>query len=135
MSESPSSPPSAEANPQDALAWYKSQYELLEQELSEFQASSKELEAELEKDLDAADKRERALQKKAESLSYEVEEWKVLISPYERTRVTVWLTRPTSENTRNPNPRQMRRKAFSRKRSPPFAKQTGPCSSDYGTSR
>ncbi|KAK0737225.1 NUDE protein [Apiosordaria backusii] len=76
MSEPPSSPPSAEANPQDALAWYKSQYELLEQELSEFQASSKELEAELEKDLDAADKRERALQKKAESLSYEVEEWK-----------------------------------------------------------
>lgn len=85
MSEPPSSPPSAEANPRDALAWYKSQYELLEQELSEFQASSKELEAELEKDLDAADKRERALQKKAESLSYEVEEWKVLISPYERT--------------------------------------------------
>ncbi|KAK4196054.1 putative nuclear distribution protein nude [Triangularia verruculosa] len=76
MSEPPSSPPPAGASPQDALAWYKSQYELLEQELSEFQASSKELEAELEKDLDAADKRERALQKKAESLSYEVEEWK-----------------------------------------------------------
>ncbi|KAK1756372.1 nuclear distribution protein nude 1 [Echria macrotheca] len=76
MAEPPSSPPSAEASAEDALAWYKSQYELLEHELSEFQASSKELEAELEKDLDAADKRERALQEKAEALSYEVEEWK-----------------------------------------------------------
>ncbi|KAK4160681.1 putative nuclear distribution protein nude [Cladorrhinum sp. PSN259] len=76
MSEPPSSPPTAGTTASDALAWYKAQYELLEQELSEFQASSKELEAELEKDLDAADKRERALQKKAEALSYEVEEWK-----------------------------------------------------------
>ncbi|KAK3984206.1 nuclear distribution protein nude 1 [Cladorrhinum sp. PSN332] len=76
MSEPPSSPPTASTSTADALAWYKAQYELLEQELSEFQASSKELEAELEKDLDAADKRERALQKKAEGLSYEVEEWK-----------------------------------------------------------
>lgn len=77
MAEPPSSPPSAEASAEDALTWYKAQYELLEHELSEFQASSKELEAELEKDLDAADKRERALQEKAEALSYEVEEWKV----------------------------------------------------------
>ncbi|KAL2015201.1 hypothetical protein VTK56DRAFT_6077 [Thermocarpiscus australiensis] len=76
MSEPPSSPPSAETSIENALAWYKAQYELLEQELSEFQASSKELEAELEKDLDAADKRERALRQKAEGLSYEVEEWK-----------------------------------------------------------
>ncbi|KAK4223647.1 nuclear distribution protein nude 1 [Podospora fimiseda] len=76
MSEPPSSPPTAATSTADALAWYKAQYELLEQELSEFQASSKELEAELEKDLDAADKRERALQKKAEALKYEVEEWK-----------------------------------------------------------
>jgi hypothetical protein len=50
---------------------------MLEQELSEFQASSKELEAELEKDLEAADKRERALREKIEGLSFEVEEWKV----------------------------------------------------------
>lgn len=62
---------------QDALAWYKAQYEVLEAELSEFQASSRELESELEKDLDAADKRERALRQKAEGLTYEVEEWKV----------------------------------------------------------
>jgi hypothetical protein len=77
MAEPPSSPPSADSHPDDALSWYKSQYELLEHELSEFQSSSKELEAELEKDLDAADKRERALQEKAEGLAYEVDEWKV----------------------------------------------------------
>ena len=59
------------------MAWYKSQYEQLELELSEFQASSKELEGELERDLDAADKRERALQERAETLTFEVEEWKV----------------------------------------------------------
>ncbi len=59
------------------MAWYKSQYEQLELELSDFQASSKELEAELERDLDAADKRERALQERAETLNFEVEEWKV----------------------------------------------------------
>lgn len=77
MAEPPSSPPSGTTSVEGALAWYKSQYEQLEAELSEFQASSKELEAELEKDLDAADKRERSLQQKAESLNYEVEEWKV----------------------------------------------------------
>jgi len=77
MAEPPSSPPSENTSVEDALAWYKSQYEQLEAELSEFQASSKELEAELEKDLDAADKRERSLQQKAEGLNYEVEEWKV----------------------------------------------------------
>lgn len=77
MAEPASSPPSGNTRIEDALAWYKSQYEQLEAELSEFQASSKELEAELEKDLDAADKRERSLQQKAEGLTYEVEEWKV----------------------------------------------------------
>ncbi|KAK1782613.1 NUDE protein [Copromyces sp. CBS 386.78] len=71
----PGSPPQ-NATTQETLDWYKRQYQQLEQELREFQESSKELEAELEKDLDAADKRERALQQKAEGLSYEVEEWK-----------------------------------------------------------
>lgn len=80
MAEPPSSPPTENASIEDALAWYKSQYEQLEHELSEFQASSKELEAELEKDLDAADKRERELREKAEELNFEVEEWKVYLS-------------------------------------------------------
>ena len=77
MAEPPSSPPTGDASAEEALAWYKSQYDHLEQELAEFQQSSKELEAELEKDLDAADKREHALREKAEGLEYEVEEWKV----------------------------------------------------------
>ncbi|KAK3897158.1 NUDE protein, partial [Staphylotrichum tortipilum] len=76
MSEPASSPPRAGTRVEDALAWYKTQYEVLEAELSEFQASSKELEAELEQDLDAADKRERSLRQKAEGLTFEVEEWK-----------------------------------------------------------
>lgn len=78
MSSSPtSSPLSATASKEDALAYYKSQYEQLESELADFQASSRELEAELEKDVEAAEKRERQLQEKVEGLGFEVEEWKV----------------------------------------------------------
>lgn len=95
MAEPPSSPPSENTSAEDALAWYKSQYELLEHELSEFQSSSKELEAELEKDLDAADKRERGLREKAEELNYEVEEWKVcfpaLAALWPRPRAGSWM--------------------------------------------
>jgi hypothetical protein len=36
-----------------------------------------ELERELEKDIEEAEKRERVLQERAEGLSFEVEEWKV----------------------------------------------------------
>ncbi|KAK6953433.1 hypothetical protein Daesc_005737 [Daldinia eschscholtzii] len=76
MAEPPSSPPNESATPEESLAWYKRQYELLGDELAEFRESSHELEAELEKDLDAADKRQRELQKKAEELQFEVDEWK-----------------------------------------------------------
>lgn len=77
MDEVPSSPPTDMSTPETALAYYKAQYEQLEHELAEFQASSQELEAELEKDVEAAEKRERVLQEKAESLGFEVDEWKV----------------------------------------------------------
>ena len=50
MAEPPSSPPSASATAEDALTWYKSQYEHLESELADFRESSRELERELEKD-------------------------------------------------------------------------------------
>ena len=80
MDEVPSSPPTDNSSPEAALAWYKKQYELLENELAEFQASSQELEAELEKDVEAAELRERALQEKAETLGFEVDEWKVCSS-------------------------------------------------------
>ncbi|KAL8706109.1 MAG: hypothetical protein Q9201_000811 [Fulgogasparrea decipioides] len=60
----------------DDASYYKTQYEQLEAELADFQASSRELEAELERDIEAAEKRERQLQERIESLGYEVEEWK-----------------------------------------------------------
>lgn len=91
-SEPPSSPPGEDAGPEVSLAWYKAQYELLETELAEFRVSSEELEKELEKDLDAAEKRENALKDKAEGLVFEVDEWKVGSPPpklcHQRTIVT-----------------------------------------------
>ena len=77
MAEPPSSPPTETATAEEALSWYKSQYEQLELELADFRESSRELEQELERDIEQAEKRERALQEKAESLNYEVDEWKV----------------------------------------------------------
>ncbi|PGH13387.1 hypothetical protein AJ79_03666 [Helicocarpus griseus UAMH5409] len=74
--EPPSSPPSASTSAEDAIAYYKRQYEQLESELADFQSSSRELEAELEKDIDASEKRERKLKEKLESAGYEAEEWK-----------------------------------------------------------
>ncbi|ETI19403.1 hypothetical protein G647_09236 [Cladophialophora carrionii CBS 160.54] len=72
----PSSPPGAGTSTEDALKYYKAQYELLESELADFQASSKELEAELERDVEATEKRERQWKDKASNLQYEIEEWK-----------------------------------------------------------
>ncbi|KAM4057330.1 hypothetical protein HRG_004150 [Hirsutella rhossiliensis] len=76
MAEPPSSPPSEATGAEDALSWYKSQYEMLESELAEFRESSRELEKELEKDIERAEKQERVFQEKAEALGFEVEEWK-----------------------------------------------------------
>ncbi|KAK2846340.1 hypothetical protein FQN49_005823 [Arthroderma sp. PD_2] len=76
IEDPPSSPPNPSTNTADAIAYYKSQYEVLEAELSDFQSSSRELEAELEKDIEASEKRERKLKEKVESLGYEAEEWK-----------------------------------------------------------
>jgi septal ring factor EnvC (AmiA/AmiB activator) len=77
MDEPPSSPPSGNDSCERQLAWYKREYERLEEELTDFRVSSQELEAELEKDLEESDKRERALKEKVEGLGFEVEEWKV----------------------------------------------------------
>ncbi|POR31390.1 Nuclear distribution protein nudE [Tolypocladium paradoxum] len=76
MAEPLSSPPSEATGAEDALSWYKAQYELLEGELAEFRESSRELEQELEKDIERAEKQERVLQEKAETLGFEVQEWK-----------------------------------------------------------
>jgi hypothetical protein len=48
----PSSPPSEVTSAEDAVTWYKAQYEQLEMELAEFRDSSRELEQELEKDIE-----------------------------------------------------------------------------------
>ncbi|KAJ3572432.1 hypothetical protein NPX13_g5049 [Xylaria arbuscula] len=76
MAEPPSSPPSEHATAEESLSWYKRQYEQLCDELSEFRQSSHELEAELEKDLDAADKRQIDLEQKVETLQFATDEWK-----------------------------------------------------------
>lgn len=75
LPDEPSSSPLT--SKEDALTYYKLQYEQLEAELADFQASSRELETELEKDVEAAEKRERQLQEKVEGLGFEVDEWKV----------------------------------------------------------
>jgi predicted nucleic acid-binding Zn-ribbon protein len=67
----------------EALEYYKSQIRELEAELADFQASSRELEQELEKELEASEKQHRGLRTKNEGLRYEVEEWKVLGSLFE----------------------------------------------------
>lgn len=77
MAEPPSSPPSEATSAEDALSWYKAMYETLESELVEFRESSRELEQELEKDIERAELQEKTLRKQAESLEFEVEEWKV----------------------------------------------------------
>jgi chaperonin cofactor prefoldin len=131
MDEPPSSPPSQDTSPEDALAYYKSQYEQLEHELAEFQASSQELEAELEKDVEAAEKRERVLQEKAESLSFEVDEWKVCIAlmntgryvPYVELKLIGFDRQSTNKQRR----KQTRLRTLCRKRSPHFEMRIEPC--------
>ncbi|RPB22246.1 hypothetical protein L211DRAFT_850797 [Terfezia boudieri ATCC MYA-4762] len=70
--------PSKDLDPDVAaeLEFYKSQIATLESELADFQASSRELEAELEKELEASEKQHRTLKEKNEALRYEVDEWK-----------------------------------------------------------
>ena len=62
----------------ETLEFYKSQIAELEAELADFQQSSRELETELEKELEASEKQHRDLKNKNEALRYEVEEWKVV---------------------------------------------------------
>lgn len=73
MSSSPLRPG---ADLKEQLEWYKIQYAQLETDLSDFQASSKELEEQLEKDVEAAEKNERKFKEQVEKLNFEVDEWK-----------------------------------------------------------
>lgn len=129
------------ASAEEALAYYKSQYEQLEHELAEFQASSRELETELEKDVEASEQRERKLKEKVEGLGFEVDEWKVsyrvgrTIGEYERTSDTMANAIMNRLNTSSASPKQMRYKGPFKRRSRFFEIPTGRRSSDYATSR
>ena len=118
MSEPPSSPPSDSASAEDALAWYKSQYEQLEHELAEFRESSRELEQELERDIEQAEKRERAFQEKAESVGFEVEEWKVCLfsNPSQLVQQASANEYRNSASTRSPRARPPAPKTYSRRK-------------------
>ncbi|KAI5302748.1 NADH:ubiquinone oxidoreductase [Ascosphaera pollenicola] len=69
-------PPNASTSPEDAIAYYKAQYEQLEAELADFQLSSRDLELELERDVEESEKREQKLKAKVEAAEYEIDEWK-----------------------------------------------------------
>lgn len=130
MAEPPSSPPGEATSAEDALQWYKQNYELLESELIELRDSSKELEQELEKDIERAEKQERVLREQAETLAYECEEWKV---GFRRSQVLAGRTHDADfavrrGNTRTPRRRRTRRKTHSRRRSRPSASRAERCS-------
>jgi predicted nucleic acid-binding Zn-ribbon protein len=71
-----SSPLRPGASLEEELQYYKSQYAQLETDLADFQSSSKDLEEQLERDIEAAEKNERRLREQVEKLGYEVAEWK-----------------------------------------------------------
>nr|POF07009.1 nuclear distribution protein nude [Quercus suber] len=71
-----SSPLRSGASLEEELDYYKKQYEQLETDLADFQASSKELEEQLERDIESAERNERKLKEEVEKLKFEVEEWK-----------------------------------------------------------
>lgn len=78
--DSPSKGKDANGGEEEAkytIDWYKAQYESIQEELHDFQLSSTELEAEMEKEMEDKEKRERQLREKVDNLRYEVEEWKV----------------------------------------------------------
>ncbi|KAI7367017.1 hypothetical protein KC328_g18366, partial [Hortaea werneckii] len=71
-----SSPLRPGASMEEELDYYKKQYEQLETDLADFQASSKDLEEQLERDIETAERNEHKLKGQVEKLNYQVEEWK-----------------------------------------------------------
>ena len=124
LTEGASSPaPGGFKTLQEEIGYYKKQYEHLESELQDFQASSRELEVEMEKDIEASEKREKDLKQKVEGLRYEVDEWKVSDSFTRQPRsITDQVTRP---NTSNQKQKRTQRKTACRKRSPHSEIRTG----------
>lgn len=65
----------------------------------EFRISSQELEAELEKDAEIAEGKERIWREKAEGLGFEVEEWKVCRDLISYTLDSPWANIICSDQT------------------------------------
>ena len=123
--------PSKDLDPDVAaeLEFYKSQIATLESELADFQASSRELEAELEKELEASEKQHRTLKEKNETLRYEVDEWKVSSlfprSVIKKDSTTDMWYHINRRNTNSLKPRPILPRISSRKRLLPCESKTG----------
>jgi chromosome segregation ATPase len=88
------STPSSFDNINDELEYYKNRATELELDLTEtryaleeFQLSSKELEEELEKEIDSTERRYNEIKIRNESMRQEVEDWKVCCG---QNSLTVW---------------------------------------------
>jgi chromosome segregation ATPase len=70
-------PPKDFSSTQDEKDWYKEQYQVLLEGTQEYQEASKEIEAQLESDLEHSEARVRQFQEKYENAQFEVDEWRV----------------------------------------------------------
>ncbi|OQO06028.1 hypothetical protein B0A48_08616 [Cryoendolithus antarcticus] len=64
------------ASLQDQVDFWKSQHDALQSDLADFQSASKDIEEQLEKDIESAEKSERKLKEQIESLNFQVDEWR-----------------------------------------------------------
>lgn len=71
-----SSPLRPGASLQEERDYWKSQFEQLQTDLADFQSASKDIEEQLEKDIEAAERSERKLKEQVESLNFQVDEWR-----------------------------------------------------------
>lgn len=128
---------SPDSEAKEALAFYKSQIHTLESELADFQSSSRELEQELEKELEASEKQHRDLRNKNEQLRYEVEEWKVRYYPEFALRAAsfVDVRGDIRTNTNKQRPKPTLLKILSKRKSPPSETRTARSRSNCATSK
>lgn len=130
-------PGSADSEAKEALAFYKSQIHTLESELADFQSSSRELEQELEKELEASEKQHRDLRNKNEQLRYEVEEWKVRYYPEFTLRAASFadVRGDIRTNTNKPRRKPTLPKTPSKRKLLPSETRTARSRSDCATSK
>lgn len=128
---------SPDSEAKEALAFYKSQIHALESELTDFQSSSRELEQELEKELEASEKQHRDLRNKNEQLRYEVEEWKVRCCLEFTPRAASFadVRGDIRTNTNKPRPKPTLPKTRSKRKLPPSETRTARSRSDCAISK